>query len=493
MTSAAAGSRWRLIASRENRHPLLPALLLGAVLAAVAAAALLLPGTIAGPAALIVAVAGLGLGYLLYPLPALLAFALLMLFSRTLARWLAPELAQLDELTVPLLVVLAAARTRPWRRRMFEPVRDGALLAVLALGVVSALVNGVPTTTWLLGLLLTGKVFAFLHVVLWHDVDGDAVRQLVPLVAGVASVVLVVGGIEALSPVAVRELLNLGDIGLGREGLPSIKSLLWHPSTFSWFSAVIGLMLVAGYTVLRRWWLLAGGIVFGAATILGARRRALAAAVVALAAGFASALGRGRLTAGAARAWAALGLAALVVGVVFLPSLVGLARSAFEDVGEADNARVALYGASLAIARDEFPLGVGFGRFASAPSKSPYSPVYAQYGLDRIRGLGPDRPIFVGDADWARVIGETGAGGLAAMLVFCAALALSTWRAARATYRDPVVAAFTLGAWMVLVQGLIETLASSMFDSPPRIYLLFGIVATAIALRRATDGAPATD
>jgi hypothetical protein len=58
------------------------------------------------------------------------------------------------------------------------------------------------------------------------------------------------------------------------------------------------------------------------------------------------------------------------------------------------------------------------------------------------------------------------------------------WRAARASYGDALAAAFTLGAWMVMLQTLVETIASSMFDSPTRSYLFFGSVAVALALHR---------
>jgi len=49
---------------------------------------------------------------------------------------------------------------------------------------------------------------------------------------------------------------------------------------------------------------------------------------------------------------------------------------------------------------------------------------------------------------------------------------------------DPLVQAFLLGTWMVFTQALVETMASSLFDSPPRIYLLFGVVGVALALAR---------
>jgi hypothetical protein len=63
-------------------------------------------------------------------------------------------------------------------------------------------------------------------------------------------------------------------------------------------------------------------------------------------------------------------------------------------------------------------------------------------------------------------------------------LTIQIWRAALAKDTDLLIRAFLLGAWMVFVQSLVETLASSMFDSPPRIYLLFGTVAVALAIAR---------
>ena len=168
----------------------------------------------------------------------------------------------------------------------------------------------------------------------------------------------------------------------------------------------------------------------------------------------------------------------------FLPSLVGLTQSAVDEATDSGTARVALYEASVRIAADHFPLGVGFGRYGSAPTRTDYSPVYYEYGLDRVRGLGPDNPAYVGDTFWPRILGETGVGGLIALLVFVVLLGRDVWLAGQRRYRDPLVSAFVLGAWMVFLQALVETLASSLFDAPPRAYLLFGALGVALSLGR---------
>ena len=134
------------------------------------------------------------------------------------------------------------------------------------------------------------------------------------------------------------------------------------------------------------------------------------------------------------RRWLPVGVAAGAVVLVFLPSLLGLVQfTAGENgPGGADEVRSALYRTSLLIGRDYFPLGAGFGRFGSTVTKTEYSPVYYDYGLDAIRGLRPDDPAAASDTFWPRILGETGVFGLLALLVFTALLTLQLWRAAAA-------------------------------------------------------------
>ena len=116
-------------------------------------------------------------------------------------------------------------------------------------GIGSSLVSNVPASVWLLGLLLLFKVFAFFYIALWHDFNEADVRQLYPLVLAIGIVVLALVPLEVLEPDRFRSILNLSDISTPRVGLPSVKSLFYRPILFSWFTAFVGLFLVAGYVV----------------------------------------------------------------------------------------------------------------------------------------------------------------------------------------------------------------------------------------------------
>ena len=61
---------------------------------------------------------------------------------------------------------------------------------------------------------------------------------------------------------------------------------------------------------------------------------------------------------------------------------------------------------------------------------------------------------------------------------------MAVWGATR-TLTDAFSHAFALGAMTAFVLALAEAVASSMYELSPRIYLLFGSFAIALALARA--------
>lgn len=73
-----------------------------------------------------------------------------------------------------------------------------------------------------------------------------------------------------------------------------------------------------------------------------------------------------------------------------------------------DSARYQLLIVSIEIAKDHFPLGSGFGTFASYYSGLSYSPLYRIYGLTNVNGLRQGATSFVSDSFWPMVIGQTG-------------------------------------------------------------------------------------
>jgi len=79
-------------------------------------------------------------------------------------------------------------------------------------------------------------------------------------------------------------------------------------------------------------------------------------------------------------------------------------------------ARAQLTKKSFEIARDHFPVGVGFGTYGSHASGKYYSNIYYTYRLNTVYGLSKSNSRFVADAFWPMVLGQFGYAGL---LAYC--------------------------------------------------------------------------
>jgi hypothetical protein len=75
-------------------------------------------------------------------------------------------------------------------------------------------------------------------------------------------------------------------------------------------------------------------------------------------------------------------------------------------------ARMALYVIGIRILLDFFPLGSGFGTFASYLSGKYYSNLYALYGIDDVIGMTRTDYNFISDVFWPYIYGQFGVFGL---------------------------------------------------------------------------------
>lgn len=89
----------------------------------------------------------------------------------------------------------------------------------------------------------------------------------------------------------------------------------------------------------------------------------------------------------------------------------------FVELGDTA-ARAVITKTSLKILWDYFPIGTGFGTFASSAAADYYSPVYVKYGFEAIGELmNHDKNHFFNDTFWPIIIGQTGLIGTVAYLV----------------------------------------------------------------------------
>lgn len=461
--------------------------------------------------------------YFRWPLESLLGLAMYVAFYDSIALHI-QGIKQIDEISVALILPIAFGRIwRAWRAWVWWP-RDLLLAVALLMGVISSLVAHVPLGTWLPALALASKAIAFFYVVLWSRFVSREIAAAMRVTVVIGVVVMALGLVEMFVPATFQSVFGLSAyIRFRNEGLV-VKSLFAHPGLFGYFTALTALIAYANYLTSKRWRWLAAGLFISLGPFLSARRRA----ILALGGGLFAAFVESRRWIGDARTWlrswvpVAAGVAVLVV--VFMSGLSEGFGKAFTRYGlesgitipgtqplpgDTDNpqARVALYTNSVEIGRDYFPLGAGLGRYGSWMSREHYSPLYTEYGLSELRGLAPARPATTvirqdgtvttrparvaapsaTDTFWPAILGEMGIIGLVAYIGFFASLGYMLWREALER-DDPVLHTFRLAAGMIFAQAILESVASSMFYSPPRVYLFYvvvGIVASLAWRRRA--------
>ena len=477
----------------------------------------------------VVARSGIAPGGILVPLAAALVIAalfsirpaegiglmlLVSLLANTVQLTLTMDLRYFDEISLLLLGVVALVRYRVPRGRLRFGVAETSVGVLVVAGVLSSLANAVPVSIWVPGLALLLKGVAFFFLVSWLPLRRAEVIRVGGVLVTIAVVLLALGYVELVRRADFQAFFGLPPYYQWRGGLTVVKSLFLHPAVFGWITVYAGLFFYLAFVVVRRWWTLLIAIAMSVGTVLSARRTPLLGLFVALLAAAAWYWWNHR-TGRSMRTWLPVAAAVAVITVVFLPVTAGFYGNTVNEYGDSpaviaeifapqpDGAalrqlapRTALYAASVAIARDHFPLGVGTGRFGSFLSRSDYSPVYAQYGLDEVPGLSPGNRVAIDDTFWPSVLGETGVIGLVAFLLIIGTILVRIWRAIPAEGTDRAWLLATMWAMLTFIQGIVASLTAATYVAPPIAYwvlgtaaAILGVVATEAEPRPVTPGA----
>ena len=185
---------------------------------------------------------------------------------------------------------------------------------------------------------------------------------------------------------------------------------------------------------------------------------------------------------------------ARLAGLLAVTAILGLAVGFYEGEivsrqvttytagASAKNPRGLLYQVGTDIARDNFPLGAGFGRFGSFTSGVHYSPIYGQYGLAEVYGLSRDHTQYISDTSWASLLGETGVWGAALYALGLAILGVAGF----SVYRR------ALGWHETVALALLTSLGVLLVDSVGDPSLFSWFAATTVAILVGCTFRPAT-
>ncbi|HZT97549.1 MAG TPA: hypothetical protein VFB34_12015 [Chloroflexota bacterium] len=370
-----------------------------------------------------------------------------------------------------VLVLNLMRRHRP----LFSLREIGApVLAFVALGIVSTLVNAVPLRIAGLGILSTIHAMLIFLALVNIGLQARDVRRFAFVVSGLIALVSIIAVLQAIphSPAWA-----LGGVHFTTTaGIMRVTGPFDNPNSLGDYLAMtvpIPLML----------------LFFGRTT--GSARK-----LVAVAAG----LGLLAILLTFAReAWLGLPVATLIVGLAVdrrllkafvtyvVPALVVLLLLAAPFASRLletthGNLRLTLLKLSMPLILSHVWLGVGPGRFGGHVALITHTPLYAQYGLTQyFYGTGNQIDMF-----WTHLVAESGILGSAAFLAAIVACFISGRRAYLRTF-DPRRRALLLGLLYAAPVGVFVSLVSPTLEAGPGATLFWALMGMLVVLAASPD------
>jgi O-antigen ligase len=375
-----------------------------------------------------------------------------------------------------LLTVTASLGLRAWRqRRLIAAVRHPVTWALVAfglIGVVSAVVNGVPVRVAFIGLLFTldaTLLFFLPRLVEWSP------RQTLLAVAAFIALMVAAALVALAQALLSPHLFGLSAVP-GRFGeVYRLAAFIGDPNVFGTFMAAAAPFAVFAATSLvsgRRTVALTVAFLLIVALWLSFSRGAwLAWAIGALP--VLAILSRRTLL----LALAITGLA-LVTAIVMPRDLLGDSGAdrpdlfdstvgRFGEIGGGRDLRTLFVLNALPIIGDHPLVGVGPGRYGGAAADLFGTPVYAEYDTDELFIIPTQRTV---DNFWLHLLVEMGIAGTAA---FVAAALIPGVRVARAVGEATGARRILLGGVAVGAAALVVSSVSTMLLEANSVGFLF--------------------
>ncbi|QNF27384.1 MULTISPECIES: O-antigen ligase family protein [Metabacillus] len=260
-----------------------------------------------------------------------------------------------------------------------------------------------------------------------------------------------------------------------RLGFTSVMSLFIHPGIYGWFMLFTAFYYFSEYTRKKEKKLIYSFFFFSVMAILSFKVKVILAILVVIVV-YVYVIENRKIK--ATQIFSTIGLLSIIW--LFFGRLIYNTYTLYFTQTDTISARYALSHTSLEILRDYFPIGVGFGKFASWFARINYSEFYYKYGINDVYGLDPQNPFFGTDTFWPAVIGETGFLGF---VVYCVLL-IYIFKRLYSIYKKNKDNHFCLFSILILVQALVESSGEPIFNSSPQNIIIGVILGLALSKRK---------
>jgi hypothetical protein len=394
---------------------------------------------------------------------------------------------QADELLVLLFVGLTVLRSARSSTRLpsLRLIVPGVGFAMF--GVIGAIDHSVPFSVAAVGTWLGLKLWISLAVSLLLPWKRRDISRVYRAIVGVGLLIAVIGLLDYLTHAAISRALHTSIYRFESGSLrgEAVHSIFPHPGEFSLYMSLLFAFTFARFAGERNRRDLLLALCFAGSVMLSLRLKgflSLACIVVIVTMAHSSA---------AMRTKVAIGLigALLVIGAYAVEGNV-ISKQIATYTSSESSARAKLYTTSTRIASNEFPVGAGFGRFATYPSRLYYSPVYQEYGLNQVWGLSREFPNFIDDTSWPGVIGEAGYGGFLFYAIGILALIFVVLRRMRSSSGE--VRWLSLAVLCAMAAFLVDSLGDpTLFDWLATTFLAL-MIGPALVAKESAAQAPSS-
>lgn len=403
----------------------------------------------------------------------ILSFFTFILFQDLIAINVNANINFTDELFIVLGIVFIVLKSR--EIRISTIIILSILMGILGIGIISGIYNHVEMSTTLKGGFLTVKgllLFLIFKNLVFHEED---IKKIFKLFKILGIVVIFFACVDLFFYESFRGLLHTDNKLDMRSGIVSVQSIFIHPGTYGWFMVFIGLYFLAAYIIKKEKKNLMYMFISFCFAFLSFRFKVLLSITVIL------------ILVSFRKKFFAMGcIVAVTLFALFggsaMQDLTNLTISRYISVDYTESARKALYHVGNEIAVNNFPLGEGFGRFGSWIARVDYSPVYYEYGLDRVYGLEPNNPMWATDTYWPSILGEIGIIGCLLFIVFFLFVITYIYGYFKKYSKQDDIKVFLLFAIFVIIQSLIESTGEQIFNNAPQYIYIFAVMGIAVSL-----------
>lgn len=260
-----------------------------------------------------------------------------------------------------------------------------------------------------------------------------------------------------------------------RMGFPVIMSLFIHPGQFGWFMLLVAILYYAENKYRRKntlW------IFYVVMAVLSFRTKVIMSIILIL-------LFENFVIDKKKVNWktvVVLIIVGIITAILFRDILIDNYIIYF-TASNGISARYSLMVNGILLMTQYFPIGVGFGKYASWYARLYYSEWYTKLGMNQVYGLSKlDGANFATDTFWPSIFGETGVLG---SLCFIWILLRAYIKLKRRCYlSDANDKYFGVLGMFVFAQTLAESMGEAIFNSAPQNIFIALIIGCCISVRK---------